>query len=152
MSAEGGVSRHELVRHATAGDCAAIAVLLAELGYPDSPAAVEARLVKSRTDGPDAVLVVERDGLATGFASIHLIPLFHRDGFLARITSFVVARHLRGRGIGTELLSACERWAADHSSERVEITSGDERHEAHGFYEGRGFEREGQRFSKWVRR
>src|SRR5262245_6124995 len=140
------------IRHAISADAHAIATLMAELGYPDSITAVAARVARTRPEGPDAVLFAEHEGRAAGVASIHLIPLFQRDGLLARLTSFVVARDLQGRGVGSALLTACERWAAECHAERVEITSGDERHDANGFYEHRGFAREGQRFSKWLER
>ena len=83
-------------------------------------------------------------------ASLHLISLFHRDGFLARVTSFVVAEDLRHRGVGTALLGACERWAWKHRAERLEVTSGDGRDDAHRFYERQGYARQGMRFSKWL--
>src|SRR5262249_3636723 len=109
------------------------------------------RISRTNADDRTIILLAEQDGRAAGVASIHLIPLFHCDSFLARITSFVVARELRRRGIGTALLVACERWAAEHSAERAEITSGDSRDDAHRFYEQRGLAREGQRFSTRVR-
>src|SRR5215831_4627899 len=150
MSHDAGAARRTTVRHASGADAAAIAVLMAELGYPDSVDAISARVTRARPEGPDGTLVAEHDGLVAGVASLHLIPLFHRGGQLARVTSFVVASHLRGQGVGTALLAACERWAAERLAERVEITSGDTRDDAHTFYERRGFAREGQRFSKWV--
>jgi len=151
MNTEARSSGRVRIRSATPADAPAIAALMVELGYPDGVAAIEARIARACPDGPDAVLLAEHDGRAAGAASVHLIPLFHRDGLLARLTSFVVTRELQGRGIGSALLTACERWAAERGAERIEITSGDERDEAHHFYEQRGFAREGQRFSKWVR-
>lgn len=151
MSHEVGSSSPTTVRHATPADAPAIAELMAELGYPVRIAAIEARVARARPEGPDAVLLVEHQGRAAGVAGLHLIPLFHRDGFLARITTFVVASDVRRRGVGTALLTACERWAAERQAERVEITSGDARDDAHAFYEKSRFTREGQRFSKWVR-
>ena len=138
------------VRHATPADAAAITVLLAELGYPDSVGAVASRVARATADGPDAVLVSNLGGVVAAVASIHLIPLFHRDGFLARVTSFVVAEDLRHRGVGTALLGACERWAWKRRAERLEITSGDERDGAHRFYERQGYARQGLRLSKWL--
>ena len=138
------------VRHATPADAAAITVLLGELGYPDTVEAVARRVARSREDGPDAVLVARLGGVVAAVASLHLIPLFHRDGFLARVTSFVVAEDLRHRGVGTALLGACERWAWKHRAERLEVTSGDGRDDAHSFYERQGYTRQGMRFSKWL--
>ena len=138
------------VRHATPTDAAAITVLLAELGYPDTVDAVAGRIARATAGGPDTVLVSTLGGVVAAVASIHLIPLFHRDGFLARVTSFVVAEDLRHRGVGTALLGACERWAWTQRAERLEVTSGDERQDAHRFYERQGYARQGRRFSKWL--
>ena len=140
------------VRHATPADAAVITVLLAELGYSDAVDAVAKRVARATPDGPDTVLVASLGGVVAGVASIHLIPLFHRDGFLARITSFVVAEDLRQRGVGTALLGACERWAWKQRAERLELTSGDERENAHRFYERQGYARQGVRLSKWLQR
>ena len=138
------------IREATPADAAAITQLLTELGYPDSVDAVAARIARAKPDGPDAVLVANLGGVVAGVASIHMIPLFHKNGYLARITSFVVAADLRHRGVGTALLDGCERWAWKRGAERLEVTSGDERDDAHRFYERQGLPRQGMRFSKWL--
>ena len=148
MSLGAGRSGGPIVRLATPADASTIVALMAELGYPDSPAAIEARVARTQSGG--AVLLAEQDGRVAAVASVHLIPLFHCDRFLARITSFVVTAGLRGRGVGSTLLQASESWSREHGAERIEITSGDERDDAHGFYERRGFARQGQRFSKWL--
>jgi len=136
------------VRAATLDDAAAIAELLRQLGYPNTPDEVRGRLDAMGTDAGDRGLVACADDAVLGFAAVHLIPMIHHDGCVARITAFVVADSARGRGIGTALFAACEAYAASRAAERLEVTSGDQRTGAHAFYIRRGCAREGQRFTK----
>lgn len=137
-------------RPATVADANAIAGLLAELGYPTDPASAAARIARLAEDSGSTVVVAARGGAVCGLATVHLIPLFHREGALARITSFVVQRSAQRSGVGSALLAACEAYARLHGAERIEVTSGDRRAEAHAFYEARGFEREGLRMTRWL--
>jgi GNAT superfamily N-acetyltransferase len=137
-------------RPATVADAPAIAALLAELGYPTDPASAAARIARLAEDSGSTVVVAARGGAVCGLATVHLIPLFHREGALARITSFVVQRSAQRSGVGSALLAACEAYARLHGAERIEVTSGDRRAEAHAFYEARGFEREGLRMTRWL--
>jgi len=146
-------ARHrELVatRPATVADAPAIGGLLAELGYPTDSASAAARIARLANDSRTTALVAARAGVVCGLATVHLIPLFHRDGALARITSFVVGHSAQRSGVGSALLAACETYARSHGAERIELTSGDRRAEAHAFYEARGFEREGLRMTRWL--
>lgn len=140
-------SVHWVVRAAVPKDAPAIAALLGELGYPVDSESVRARMGRLSNES-DAVLVVDSGDEAAAVATVHLIPLFHRDSFLARITAFVVSNRVRHQGVGSALIQACEAWAAGNGAERAEVTSSDKRDGAHEFYTRRGFEREGVRFSK----
>lgn len=135
------------IRPAAPDDAPAIAALLGELGYPAEPRAVIARMARlSAAD--DLVLVAQGADGPVAVATVHLVPLFHRDARLARITAFVVSARSRGAGVGRALLRACEAWAAERGAERAEVTSGDAREGAHDFYASSGFVREGVRFTK----
>lgn len=138
------------IRAAHPQDGAAIAALLGDLGYPADPETAGLRVSRLNTDARSALFVAELGEAIVGLASIHRIPLFHKDGELARITSLVVAQNRRRRGVGTALLGACEAWAGKSGAERLELTSGDHRVDAHAFYELAGFEREGVRMTRWV--
>lgn len=135
------------IRPATLGDAAALAHLLTQLGYPNTADEVHARMSCFR-DGADAALVACSGDTVYGLAALHFIPLLQRDGHVLRVTAFVIDKSTRRAGIGSELLNACERHAIACGAERVEITSADSRVEAHEFYVGRGYAREGQRFTK----
>ncbi len=140
------------IRTATLGDTPAIADLLTQLSYANTAAEVGRRLAAMNEAAGDRALVACMSDAVLGFAAVHLIPMIHRDGCVARVTAFIVAASARGRGVGTALFAACEAHAASRTAERLEVTSGDARAGAHAFYTNRGCSREGQRFTKRVAR
>lgn len=139
------------IRSAQAGDAAAVAELLAALGYPSPVAHVERRIADCAGSAGTAVFVAESAQRVVGALSFHCIPLFHAEGFLGRITSLVVAPDSRERGIGRLLVAAAEEFAWAHGCTRVEVTSGDHRPEAHAFYEHLGYQLDCRRFIKHER-
>jgi len=150
MTSDGHPFPPVVARPATTADADAVAALLLELGYPTEPASVAARITRLAVEAGSTVMVAVDSSAVCGLATVHLIPLFHRDGSLARITSFVVSSSSQHCGVGTVLLTACETYARSHGAERLEVTSGDRRPVAHAFYEHRGFEREGVRMTRWL--
>lgn len=139
-----------LVRVATVHDAQAVSALLGDLHYPTTVASAAARIARLASTDASACLVALRGAIVCGLVTIHRIPLFHRDGELARITSLVVAQGYRRSGVGAALIAACEAHAREHGAERIELTSGDSRLDAHAFYEHQGFAREGLRLTKQV--
>ena len=137
------------IRTARSSDAPALAALLTQLGYPNTPDEVQARLTSHAREADCTFVACEAD-VVHGLAALHLIPMIHRDGYVARLTAFIVDESARGRGIGSALLEACEAYAVANAAERLEITSGDGRSRTHEFYSGRGYSREGQRFTKWL--
>ena len=136
------------VRVAGRADAGAVARLLAGLGYPASLEAASARIGRLAGSSADAVFVAEWRGDIHGLATVHIVPLFHRDASIVRITSLVVDPAARGRGVGRALLLACDEVALANGAERVEVTSGERRSGAHAFYERLGFARQGVRLTK----
>ncbi len=88
------------------------------------------------------------DGRIAGVASIHLVPMFHAAGSIARLTALVVDQSVRRSGVGAALVRAAEAFGTAGGCERMELTSGDHRTEAHRFYETIGYQRVSQRFIK----
>jgi GNAT superfamily N-acetyltransferase len=136
------------VRCGTDADSAAIAGLLAQLGYPTNLSRCEERLRRLASSGSERVLVAERTGEVLGVLGIHLMPLLHADGNMGRITALVVREDVRGQGIGKRLVQAAEDWVWANDCERLEVTSGDHRQGAHRFYESAGFRCDERRFLK----
>jgi GNAT superfamily N-acetyltransferase len=136
------------IRPAMLGDSEACAALLGELGYPATSAFVHEKL-KQLADGEgDRVFVALVDGKVVGLASCHIMPLMHEPENLCRVTALVVAADFRCRKIGGRLLQEIEKYAQDSGCVRIEVTSGEQRQDAHTFYEELGFHEVSRRFIK----
>lgn len=125
---------------AAAADAAVIAGLLEELGYAVSAVEVAERLARLASDADELVLVVEQAGCVTGVLALHISRMLHHAVPGARVTTLVTAAAARGSGAGTALLQAAEDAARRAGCTRIELTSGNARKEAHGFYRSRGYE------------
>ena len=137
------------IRAARIDDSALLLPLLHELGNPCTLQSMSAQLAIYAGCNTSCVLVVDRgDSSLAGLIAGHLIPLLHQPGNLGRITALVVAREVQGRGVGTALLVAIERWFAAQNCLRYEVTSGDQRAAAHRFYDSRGYVSDERRFIK----
>ena len=148
MSTADSPGEQIIIRRAEPADARQIAVLLAVLGYPASVEQTEQRIRTLSLEDSSVVWVAQfRDEIA-GVLSFHLIPLFHANGGLGRITSLVVSPSHRRRGVGQLLVSAAEEHARTRGCLRMEVTSGDHRADAHAFYERAGFQMDCRRFVK----
>jgi len=141
------------IRRAESGDADAIAGCLAELGYETPASLVTSKLSTLTASAADGVLVaIEPDAGLVGVVSVHLLPLFHAPGNLARVTALAVRKDHQRQGVGRALVAAAEVFAWRHDCRRVEVTSGDHRSEAHDFYKGLGYQTDERRFIKHVPR
>jgi GNAT superfamily N-acetyltransferase len=70
------------------------------------------------------------------------------DAISFLLGELVVHPGLRGKGIGRRLVAVAERFARDCGCERLELTSGAHRHDAHRFYTTLGFSPRPVRFVK----
>ncbi len=136
------------VRLANPEDADSISGLMAQLGYPASPALLEEKLRAFESDPLDQVFVAVLNDRLVGVVSCHVTSLFHQAGSLGRITSFVVDENLRGRGAGKSLLAEAEKFFQSSGCVRYEVTSGDHRGDAHDFYRANGFTEDERRFVK----
>ncbi len=129
-------------------DTAAITRLLGDLGYPATLAEAEAQVAGVRAM-PNAILLVATvRSEVLGLITAHIFPSIRSRSPIAWITTLVVAEDARELGVGSMLLKAAERWAAQNGAERVSLTSGAHRTNAHAFYEKKGYENTGLRFSR----
>ena len=135
-------------RDARAADSTALSGLLAQLGYPSPPANVVRRLGRLAGDDSNRVLVAEVGDTVVGLASAYLRPLIHHDAGFVRIACLIVDEDWRDRGVGTRLVEAVEGWARQHGCDVIEVTSGNQRLDAHRFYEGLGYAEKRKRFVK----
>ena len=138
------------IRAAQPDDAPILSELLAQLGYPATSDEIPARLAAVNEFPRALALVALRDENVVGLVTSHIIPSIQAAEPVALLTTLVVAASHRGKGIGSRLVSAAERWAADHGAAKVSVTSGAHRVESHLFYENRNYVRSGFRFTKTV--
>ena len=141
------------VRGARQSDAAQISICLAELGYGTSADLVAEKLGSFELGEGDQVFVVVDAGeggeeLVQGVVSVHILPLFHASGNLARITALAVRGDAQRSGVGRLLVDAAENYAWAHGCRRIEVTSGDHRPSAHSFYHALGYAADERRFLK----
>jgi Acetyltransferase (GNAT) family len=89
------------IRRLAATDTAKAVPLLADLGYPTTPAEFAERLAAVGANSSDEILVAEEDGNILGLVAVHSFEMLHRPGRLGRVTALVVAASARRRGVGT---------------------------------------------------
>ena len=138
-----------LIRDAAIHDLAAVVTLLAddykgrvrelagaalEPGYIEAFAAITA-------DPNQRLLVAEQDGAIVGTFQLSFLPgLSFRGAWRGQIEAVRIASHLRGQGLGREMIL----WAVERCRERgcrmVQLTTHRSRERAHAFYERLGFE------------
>jgi GNAT superfamily N-acetyltransferase len=135
------------IRDGRAGDVAAIAELLRQLGYPADEAAVRGRLERLAASG-DRVLVAAADGRVVGLATLHVSPSIEHDDPAGKLTALVVDQDHRGRGVGRALVEAMESEARARGCAVFFLTTAERRGDAHAFYERVGLEYTGRRYAK----
>jgi GNAT superfamily N-acetyltransferase len=136
------------VRRAVPPDAGAIAQLVTELGYPTTADQMAGRLTALLSDETYVALVAESGASVVGLAGGRTGVYFEKDGRYAHLLVLVVAAAARGTGVGTTLLRAFEEWAAARDANGIVVTSSTHRHEAHAFYERRGYRKTGVRLVK----
>lgn len=128
------------VRTASSDDADAVAKLLVQLGYPATASEARERIAYLHGEH-DAILLAVDDTEVCGMATVHVLPVIHYTGTMARVTAFVVDEACRGRGVGKKLLMAIRDFAAARRVHRIEVVSGNHRPQAHAFYESAGYKR-----------
>jgi GNAT superfamily N-acetyltransferase len=128
------------VRDAAPSDAAIVATLLTELGYPASTEFAAERIGYFRSDSLSRVQLAEVNGEVVGLVCTHVVPRLDSEMFSCRIVDIVVAQAHRRSGIGATLVGAAEIEARRHRCQRLDLSSGDWRADAHAFYDKLGFE------------
>lgn len=109
---------------------------------PARAADAEARYRSGLAPDADAILVVaERAGRVVGMAFARIDALSSiSDDRVAELSSVVVRREDRGRGVGGAIVAEVGRWAASREAEWVAIRTYSENREALVFWERLGFQ------------
>jgi Acetyltransferases len=141
------------IRSYEAADLAAVAALMADLGYPTSISEMQRRMDVIASNPFCHTFVAEVDGQVVGMAGIRVSTNYEIDDVVTYISALVVKKELQGQGIGKQLIRYIEDWSIRNGSDILYLTSGmkDERKIAHEFYKRLGFEITGYRFVKRLR-
>ncbi len=128
------------IRKAQRSDAGRIAQLSGELGYPATPAQIEARLRQLKPASKHAVFVAECfDVGLVGWLHVSVSHLLESD-IRAEVNGLIVADGQRSAGAGAKLLEAAEEWARTRGCRGMNVRSNVVRERAHGFYERNGYE------------
>lgn len=104
------------------------------------PAAYYAAFADIDRDPNHELLVAELDGKVIGTLHLFFTPsLSYRGRLRAHFESVRVDVNLRSRGIGARMVEYAIQRAKERGAHLVELTSNNERPDAHRFYERLGF-------------
>jgi len=137
-----------VIRDAEPDDCQAIADLLEELGYPQNTSYPRKKIRALSKRLKDRILVAQKQDTVVACLSLHIMPLLHKPGNLCRVTALIVAKAERGKYIGRRLMEIAETYAQANDCSLMEITSGEQRTDAHCFYAQLGYKATSKRFIK----
>ena len=138
-----------VIQRATDEHAESLIPLLHELGYDTSRTTLRSQLGHYAESEQAVVFIALVGDELVGLVSGYLIPALHQPGNIGRITALVVAEKLRSRGIGSKLIHELESWFLTNKCLRYEVTSGENRDNAHRFYESLGYAPSSRRFLKF---
>ena len=137
-----------MIRRAEAGDAAALAELMTELGYVTTAAEMSERLSVILNDQNFATFVATEAGKPCGMIGLSASPSYEHNDRTGRIVALVVSERMRRHGLGRALIAAAEEYFSGEKIIRVMINTGLQREDAHQFYGVLGYARTGLRFMK----
>lgn len=127
------------IRRATVYDTQAICFLNStSLGYDYDLEKTKVKLSKIILDNSQAVFVADTDKKVVGYIHIANYDVIYADNY-KNILGIAVDNDYKRQGIGTDLLTAAEKWATENSAVCVRLASGIERTDAHKFYTKLGY-------------
>jgi ribosomal protein S18 acetylase RimI-like enzyme len=143
-----GSKKAAQIREATIEDCEQVARLVSGLGYPTSSTQMRKRLASILADADYATLVACEGEQIVGFIGTRVGPLYEDDGYYGQIMALDVASEYQRRGIGRMLIQAAESIMSARGACVLVVTSGNQRADAHAFYEHRGYAFTARRYKK----
>jgi ribosomal protein S18 acetylase RimI-like enzyme len=136
------------VRDATIADSDGIARLVSDLGYPTSSSQMSVRLQSILRDQDYHTVVACDDDTIVGVIGTRVGPLYESDDSYGQIMVLTVARDHQRCGIGRMLMQAAESILVQRGARVFVVTTGNQRTDAHAFYEKNGYTFTGRRYKK----
>ncbi len=148
----GVASRYGLeIRAATSADAPGIAALLGASGHPVTVGDLAERLEALRLGTGTALVAVEW-GPPSGLVVLHWYRSLFQPSSVAQITTLLVGRDERRRGIGRLLLKAASQAARSAGCASLDLTVPPDEAEMRAFCDRTGFERSGLLFTRPLRK
>jgi GNAT superfamily N-acetyltransferase len=145
-----------IIRDATLADVPELLTLLLggtlapEGESPDNVALYEEALREIWEEG-NTILVADDNGEVVGMSQFFTFRHFQQSGGRAcEVESVHVRADRRSQGIGSLLLAEIDRRARAAGCYRVQLTSRNEREDAHRFYRREGYSQNSQGFKKFL--
>jgi ribosomal protein S18 acetylase RimI-like enzyme len=136
------------IRAPEAGDMAALADLMTQLGYQTRASEMEMRMETIMANKHYATFVAVSEGKVCGMIGTRISYSYEHNNPGAAILALVVSEKMRGRGVGEALIAAAENDLAQKNIRRVAVYTHFKRTRAHEFYEKCGYEKNGFRLVK----
>ena len=137
-----------VIRRASVDDSEPIARLVSQLGYPTSTSQMRRRFETILDDDDYQTFVACEDGQVLGFVGTRSGPLYEDDGSYGQIMALAVAPSQQRRGVGRMLMQVAESALIECGVRVLIVTSGNQRSDAHAFYESCGYRFTGRRYKK----
>jgi GNAT superfamily N-acetyltransferase len=139
-----------LVRPIEDSDFPGMVALMEDLGYPATEEELRGRF--QRLTAPlYHTLVAVVDGQVVGFIGLMCLPVYEYNREVGWILALSVSSRHQRRGIGRALMQAAEVYYHARGVEDIRVHSGQQRTEAHVFYESLGYRKTGYRLLKTLR-
>jgi ribosomal protein S18 acetylase RimI-like enzyme len=139
-----------MIRPTEAGDEAALAKLMTQLGYPSSEPEMRSRLKVIGRNSHFMTFVAVEDGEVCGMIGLGFFPSFEHNDHTGIILALSIEENSRRNGIGRQLVAASEDFFRVKNVRRVIVNTRLEREGAHRYYEALGFTKTGFRFGKII--
>lgn len=131
------------IRTITEHDAEAVATLSEQLGYPLSASQLRDRFLRIATTMGNGLFVATNEATnkqqaVIGWVHVHTVDRLEVARY-AEIGGIVVDVACQASGVGRSLMACAEKWASDCGYDRIKLSSGAHRNEAHAFYERIGY-------------
>ncbi|QDK70497.1 GNAT family N-acetyltransferase [Lactococcus protaetiae] len=128
-----------MIRKAEMKDVVDITRLSAVLGYPVSESVIEQNLARLLLDDTHEFWVYDLEDTVVGFIEAETYEAVYSADIMLNVLGLVVDTAYQGKAIGGQLLTELELRAKARGISVIRLNSGEQRHEAHRFYEKHGY-------------
>ena len=106
------------------------------------------RLERVLADDDYTTLVASEIGRIVGFIGTRVGPLYENDGLYGQVMALAVATNRQRQGVGRKLMAAAEAILVGRGAVVLIVHSGNQRADAHVFYEKSGYTFTARRYKK----